>query len=467
MGAEGEHEPVAANPPRSSAASAEAGTASAIAHLPPGVVPPSLAPGVAAVIGNQAMARLVQRHGRTGTVAPMNRATPPRAQPGGRVIARRPVAMVQPGYATGDMFGIAAALIGDDELHVYISKLAEGADPDPRDRADMMADFYRASGIPGDRIHIVPLARLGDYDSLQEAARRRSPAFFRVFGVGHGTEYVAKHFSAELRTRIRTAWGLNVRRDAEIRAWLQAKGIATPAVRAGTRVLVLWSRFSGKRGEIHIEHDTSYEGIRQIVNRAKGHYTAVIITGDKAWGPRHANKYAQLANAANAGLPAPKVFDLTEFWRGGGPQLSAWGGDTRLGQLKLFDYLHRHFGLVKHLGFRSGNLEALALLGFQVRYMEEPGSEGSERMAKWHARGDTGRTALGGLAPGYERLQVEGPPTRSGQYALYWHQKRPAWAPGRVGAAAKPTGIGDPRYYGKGFTVNDLRAIAGYLGVPA
>ncbi|MFG2197189.1 hypothetical protein ACGFNH_32665, partial [Streptomyces sp. NPDC048639] len=53
----------------------------------------------------------------------------------------------QPGYATGDQFGIAAALIGDPQLHVLVL-----SDPsDPRDKGQQIADFYKASGIAPER----------------------------------------------------------------------------------------------------------------------------------------------------------------------------------------------------------------------------------------------------------------------------------------------------------------------------
>ena len=243
-----------------------------------------------------------------------------------RVLARRPVAMTQPGYATGDQFAIAAALIDDRELHVYISTVPPGRDA--RDKAADIRQFYLDSGVADARIHLVATEQLNDYDALTAAARARRPDFFRIFGVGHGTDYVAKRFSAGMRDRIRAAWGVDDSRDAEIRTWLSGKGLATPAAdaRAGTRVLVIWSRFSGKKGDIHIEHDTSFQGVRQIIDMAKDDYTAIIIAGDKSWGDRHVAKYGQIAKAVNDTLAAPKVFDLTGFWKDGTPSFRPGAG---------------------------------------------------------------------------------------------------------------------------------------------
>ncbi|AWZ17610.1 hypothetical protein [Streptomyces sp. ICC1] len=67
----------------------------------------------------------------------------------------------------------------------------------------------------------------------------------------------------------------------------------------------------------------------------------------------------------------------------------------------------------------------MALMGFDVRYLEEPHSEmGGFRMTAWHTdptvtartADGTNRTTQNALAPGYERLIVTHSPTRSGQH---------------------------------------------------
>ena len=434
---------------------------------------------------------------------------------GGRMLARSPVAMTQPGFATGDQFGIVAALLGDRELEVYISKSPTGEGHDSRDKADDIRQFYIDSGVAARRIHVVNVDRFPGYDEMEDAAwgTRR---FRYVFGVGHGTDWVAKNFTAGSRETIRNAWQLGVRRDMALKAWLEAKGLRVPSEPGNTKVLVLWSRFSGKKGEIHMEHDTSYAGMRQIIAAAKAAYDAIIIVGDKGWGPQKSQKYVKIADDANEGLEHKKVFNLAEFWtdtapanreqpqgpRVTDPTLALWQGNTRMGQFKLYDYLDRKFGTVKHLGFRSGNLEALALMGIKnVRYMEEPGSEGGERMAKWHARGQTGKTEAqfhldeqrnrNRIAPGYERLLISGSPTRSGKIHLRYQQnpwrgdsnkKRPLWAAKKrdsnstkleqinyyvSGSPSYRQGISQRAFENlrRGFTDDDLRAIKGYLGV--
>ena len=412
---------------------------------------------------------------------------------GREVIQRR--TLMQPGYATGDQFAIVAMLIDDPKSHVVISqgpteKGTQGYDP--TDKAASIAQFYIDSGISLDRIHLVSVANIRQRDNnnpkkkLEEEAirverevlgNRERIDYYRgeisnrdksILQVGGGTNYVAGKFSLNMRKRIRKAWQVDklnnantsadTSKDEAIEAWLQRKGIPV----TGGKVVVLWSRFSGKKGDIHLEHDSSYRGIEQIATAAARTYDAVIIAGDKGHSPEKAGKYDLMAAKVNKECGKNKVFNLTEFWNEKTVELQAWGGDTRIGQFKLYDYLHRKFG-AKHLGFRSGNLEAMALLGYTVRYMEEPGSSGGDRMAKWHKTAN-GKTRLGGMAPGYERLEVSKPPTRSGKYLKRQEPSnfRPLWAPGRK-IKPKPEAINDERFYKKGFEDADMERIRKYL----
>lgn len=393
-------------------------------------------------------------------------------QPGTRHdgIAQR-MTIKQPGYATGDMFGIAATLIDKDDSHVVIAKgPVAGEGHDPTDKADSIAKFYLDSRISADRVHVldVPDVRKAGGTLSAEALRiertilgntksTRQIQMNDVLSVSGGTSYVGKNFSVDMRGKIRDAWEVDASRDSEIKTWLDKKGVPT----SGANVAVLWSRFSGKKGDIHLEHDSSYTGIEQIAVEAAYRHDAVIIAGDAGHDSGKKHKYDVLAHRINTKLGAGKVFNLTEFWLEDSPVLRAWGGNTRFGQFKLYDFLHRNFEEAKHLGFRSGNLEVMAMLGYQVRYMEEPGSHGGERMAAWHRHAD-GRTKDGGMAMGYERLQVSEPPTRSGKYLKITPTEvaRPNWAPGRRSGAPKPEGIAN---LSKGFANRDLQAIMTYL----
>ncbi|MFE3032383.1 hypothetical protein ACFXKY_12100 [Streptomyces canus] len=350
--------------------------------------------------------------------------------------------LTHPGYATGDQFGIAAALHGDPNLHVLVDSAEPGTDS--RDKGPEIAEFYRSSGIAPERIHFQqgpqPRTAKQRSEEIVREINAGAPGFDKLsktkvntlsVPVGTGTTWIGDHFSHPLRARIRQGWrlddtGFPPEDRAKVAAWLAGKGIT---VEPGRKVIVLWSRFSGKRGDIHVEHDTSYKGMDQLLTgiheRTKNDDPPgplVIIAGDAKVNKHHRDRYPDItARHWKKGLA---VHDLTDFWndREG---VATWGGDTRTGQMRLYEYLNRQSGGdLKHLGFRSGNLEAMALSGHQVRYLEEPGSIGGDRMAKWHADNPNSKSAV---KTGYERITIVRPPTLSGQIAVeaqaVWQEK--------------------------------------------
>jgi hypothetical protein len=320
----------------------------------------------------------------------------------------------QPGYATGDQFAIAASMIIDPNIDVVISK---GQDGDPTDKAEDIKKFYIESGIVPLRIRIAEAVNLredgagamrddvkGQYKQHFDKELKGGVLKNHGKDVTFGTTLVAEKWDNTARQKVKTAWSVDETKDRQIKTWL-----ATKHIPAGGDVAVLWSRFSGKKGDIHIEHDTSYQGIRQIITEIKDHYAAIIIAGDSGATPDKKDKFKKIAREGGE-----NVFDLTEFWKEDTPALKAWGGNTRFGQFKLYDYLHRKYKALRHLGMRSGNLEVMAMLGHNVRYMEEPGSEGGKRMEAWH---EAVRNPAKTKTPlGYERLLISEVPTRSGKY---------------------------------------------------
>ncbi|MER7178409.1 hypothetical protein ABT404_02745 [Streptomyces hyaluromycini] len=415
--------------------------------------------------------------------------------------------LAQPGYATGDQFGIAAALMGDKNLHVVV--VTGMADRVATDKGPAIEKFYRDSGIESHRIH---LARVEHGESVDSAAKRLAGEFMPgdnpdVVPVGTGTTWVADNFSVGVRRLVREHWklddaGFSAAEKSHLGQWLGDRGIA-PASERDT--IVLWSRFSGKKGDVHVEHDTSYTGIEQILGALKldkeasgGTGPLVVIAGDAFADPGKAGRYPAMAEKfTGEGL---EVHDLTHFWEtddAGKQALKSWGGDSRIGQMKLYEYLRQNSGELRHLGFRSGNLEALALSGHTVRYLEEPLSHGGDRMVKWHAARNSPLSAPGtgkfgkglSLAPGYERILVKEPPTRSGKFiasrmaeikALKKAGTLPAgeakvmenallhpdWAFGAHKDVMRPA---ETAKFAKGFAADDLDTITGYLtgGHPA
>lgn len=360
----------------------------------------------------------------------------------------------QPGFASGDMFSIAATLINDPNADVIISTSGE------KDHSDSIVKFYISSGIKKGRIHLIDSNCNWKDEAFKIECIKRKISKTQMIKNGDithvsgGTNYIAKNFSSDMRTKIRAAWKVDNSKDKEIGDWLGKKGIS----KSGNSILILWSRFSGKQGEAHLEHDSSYTGIKQIAESAvKLQYDLILIVGDSGYSPQANQKYEVIANGINQTCQASKVFNLTEFWKN--DDSKTWDGNTRIGQFKLYDYLNRYYNVAVHLGFRSGNLEAMALLGYKVLYMEEPNSIGGKRMEVWHDKGD-GKTTKKGMAPGYERLIVSQPPTRSGKFLidpLFDSRKEDTHLYGNV----IPTYIKE--LYDKGFSHDDRLQIANYL----
>ncbi|MBY8882307.1 scabin-related ADP-ribosyltransferase [Actinacidiphila acidipaludis] len=418
----------------------------------------------------------------------------------------------QPGYATGDQFGIAAALMGDKDLHVVV--VTGIPDRAAQDKGPSIAKFYQDSGIGKDRVHLVEMkpadknAGAAAETKAQEILGvtrnlRKDPRFMPVAA---GTTWVAENFSVGVRRTVRAHWkldetGFPPAAQDTLGQWLEGLKIA-PSPERDT--IVLWSRFSGKKGDVHVEHDTSYTGVQQILTELNLHRAQtggkgplVVIAGDASAVKGDYGKYgAIVGKLRNEGLD---VHDLTNFWEPDrhGATIGTWGGDSRIGQMRLYEYLRLNSASVRHLGFRSGNLEALALSGHTVRYMEEPGSVGGDRMAKWHAAQNSLLTAPGqgargikghALASGYERLLVDAPPTRSGKYIFEKMQDilqkkqalgpngdraqgadldremknllHPKWVKGAGHGIEVPKEIKSKT---KGFASTDLRTITGYL----
>jgi len=317
-----------------------------------------------------------------------------------------------------------------------------------------MVKGFLTAFLPDDsRISIVPTAKgvdsrayLPPFDSLKKAEqsyltwlsdalwtfiRDKRQIYFAV-DLFFGTNYVALRFGDSsqrraLRSVVRNAWDVTSSRWSggvvkNVGTFLKARGfVEDQKFPRGRHVVVLWTRFTGKTGGAHVEYDTSFEGLRQLLQVAydKGN-DWVIIVGDKpklsgafdvAKLKRRTDKITEIIRASPI-----RAVDLTEFWTD-----DRWKADfkRRTDQFKLFEVLHYH-NHVKHLGARSGNLESLALLGYQVRYFEDAYAEGEDaldkkRMESWHA------------TVGYQRIQIEKVPTRSGKYILEKEDHYPKW----------------------------------------
>ncbi|PJE96269.1 hypothetical protein CUT44_18870, partial [Streptomyces carminius] len=397
------------------------------------------------------------------------------------------------GHFTGDSFGLTAALLHNPELHVLVAY-------DDSEVPDRISSFIRRSlTAPAHNRYTVELRALGDgvtpeqesalrqrrdaevesqlrrvhllktynargvYDNAkygtamgdesQKADPPVPPELLDVRSqkpVDHGTRIVANLWDPQSSPgMLKDAWGLGAdpEADGKVRDFLAARGISGDGPFA-----VLWSRFEGKvKGKSHPQHDIGITGLRQLIGLVPAG-TTVLVAGDAIPGG-----FAKLESAAGART----VHDLTGFWES--PEWrQAFPEPDRTTQMRVFDYLARSAdGRLRHLGFRSGNLESYALIGHQVRYLEEAGNMQAKRMQVWH---DT---------VGYGRITVDRVPTLSGQWVVAMvnrtgFEKRLHWRKAPTEDRAKAlkqealTAVNLTREH-RGFLPEDLAAVQSYL----
>ncbi|MEU6601856.1 hypothetical protein [Streptomyces flaveolus] len=403
--------------------------------------------------------------------------------------------IVTAGNFTGDMFGTAAALVVNPKLHVTVLTGPKHPDQvggflrnslEPAIQARYQRDLVKLRNKPG----ITPEAlAAGEKDLRTRFEKERAAEFARVHvlysedphglytsvtrkdellpheladppvpenlrsvhlqrPVAHSTHEVTERWGTQghERNKIRAAWGLSGTPDTRATAFLAEQGVPD-----NDKYVVLWSRFSGKNGGAHPQHDTSVTGLRQIIDALPDDVT-VIIAGDKR--PSGADRYQELAQTH------PNVFDLTEFWK-----QPAWRSHfpnaTRADQFKVFDSLAQKGADLKHLGFRSGNLEPYALIGHQVRYLEEAGNLQAGRLEPWHS------------TVGYERITISKVPTLTGQWVTHEVSQaggEPKTLPWRGNAPDPATTKHETltrtnlTRTDRGFAHEDLAQIGAYLG---
>lgn len=194
-------------------------------------------------------------------------------------------------------------------------------------------------------------------------------------------------------------------------------------------IVVLWLRHSGAKGGAHLEHDTGTTAMEQLIGELlKNPKVIVILVGDRLLKTKNsrdkeltASQVQRLINVKTSN--GPRVFDFTEFWKrnddlsgksgrnskpGTGSEkkdpLEEWGGNTRLGQTRFYDFLAAKAHSLRHIGSRSGNLELMALIGHRAIYIEEKNSYGGKRMQHFDASNELH----------YKRLLTERPLTIKG-----------------------------------------------------
>src|SRR5258708_38897998 len=142
-----------------------------------------------------------------------------------------------------------------------------------------------------------------------------------------------------------------------------------------SQCVVLWSRESGKRGGAHVELDSGYQGIRQLVDKLSTGKRKILLAGDDRMIHSTQNDGTGLVQSKlrqiSDGHPGVKA--MCNFWKTDDYK-DIWNGDEamqRVGQMLLWKNLEEaKGGRLVHVGMRSGNLETFAMLGMKVVYLE-------------------------------------------------------------------------------------------------
>ena len=341
----------------------------------------------------QVAERLGAGHAPSEQAAIDNRVITPVSEAGPLpVVQRAPTTIVQTGEMTGDQFQVAAALLDDPELHLY---LITGEHPSSRDKGRAIFDFYvNLTGIDRSRLHLETNADPSKLKTQIFKAMRDPQWGHPAASVGEATNRLRTGFKEKpgpqdgLAATVRNAWlGSSQWSERDTQEFVLRKNI--PLDRP---LVVLWSRQSGKMGGLHPDLDSSYQGLADLAGLflAKGY--GVLIAGDD---PKR--KIA----GNDSGERFAGAVRLGEFWRD-----EAFAGKPRTAQFAFFEHLRQVAPTVTHIGMRSGNLEAYAYMGHRVLFIEERDRSDATRMNKLVDLN---------LSLKYRTVKLEELPTNTGQ----------------------------------------------------
>lgn len=164
-----------------------------------------------------------------------------------------------------------------------------------------------------------------------------------------------------------------------------------------SKAVVIWSRQSGKRGGAHLELDSSFTGIEDLVEGftwEKGDFSIILAGDDKE--KNTSTKLQEIAKKY-------KCYHLGEFWRT--PEWKEKFDENRIAQMAFWVYVNATKCKMTHLGMRSGNLEVMSLLGMPAVYLEPKGSGSGDRMTAFKRAGIP-----------YDRLIITEAPGLTGQW---------------------------------------------------
>jgi len=261
----------------------------------------------------------------------------------------------------------------------------------PNSRGEIAA--YKSSPPDAKKDEVIRAALTAVYDRFNRWPR----------AVTAVTGWVANEVGGDVDRRLTTLlqrWGVSLQVDARMKAFdefLSAKAMS--ALKANT--LVLWSRQSGKRGGAHLELDSSYLGLAQLIEEFQyqggGEDTSLILVGDEKVSTRTGKlKLEELAKEFG-------VHYLGEFWKS--KEWTSRLDDNRINQMAFWVYLNSKKSKLHHLGMRSGALELMSLLKMPAIYLEPKGSKSGSRMTAFAEKGIE-----------YVRLHIEHSPGLTAQW---------------------------------------------------
>ncbi|WP_157231999.1 hypothetical protein [Hyalangium minutum] len=324
---------------------------------------------------------------------------------------------------SGDMFGVAAAMILDPSVSVIILRGTDRAYLDVMDdQTERLTAFYKE--VLGDvefakRVAVGTIANPQTYikgitleggkmDPSKAASIRRLFSSMKTTDtvvlqrIGTATAIVSANFN----------WGkitdkfLRDNLQGNIRVFLEGARFKALLNSESPRIF-LWVRINKRKPKAtaHLELDTSVEGLRQITRRIVEENAVRKAAGIPEWIIALTGDSIDL-NALKNKVLKDHCVNMMEFWNAPGWN-KAWG---RCGQLTAFAYLYGRNAKMVNLGMRSGGLEGPALIGIPTIYMEETDNPQQDRMKKW-----VGPVRLHQGDSSYHRLALSTLPTRTGQ----------------------------------------------------
>jgi hypothetical protein len=176
--------------------------------------------------------------------------------------------------------------------------------------------------------------------------------------------------------------------DKDAKANIKKYKLALDEQIRGRKCVMLWGRWSGKKGGAHKELDSHRKMIEQLVDTLQRNFSdrVLVFVGDPVIGKDDARRLVS---------DERDILYLGEFWKH-----EEYGKylNTRQGQRYFCRLFSRENDAVS-IGMRSGSLEGMALLDMRVVFIDDVGNNAAERMEAWAGTAAEGRAVAYAKAP--------------------------------------------------------------------